>query len=1331
MTDKYASEDLYTSFYIREPKEWDELHKLSGLTNHPTEECTRLYYITTNNWITGVERFYLHDPVTGKFFLRGYGSFNDRMNSWFTLDQLLLDAKYSTDGMSIDASYYSPTNQPEDVWDSTNCSKINAVKYFDSYDNTLKYLVQYMPDLRWQSESQLNSSGYYLDEFAKPLCFKSRQGDSTVQLTAVGSPQTNTLEVSNDGITWNSYTIGTVITLQSGQTAYFRGKREYYSLDPYNNYLQFVMSGSIVASGNVNSLLYKTKYITNFAPSDGDFYRLFADCTALKSAPLLPLIQLSEGIYREMFSGCTSLEVAPQLPATTLADDCYMNMFSGCRNLISPPQLPATTLADYCYYGMFSECTSLTRSPDLPATEAAFHCYNNMFNNCSSLKEIHCKLHFDYSYDDYLTEGWVYNVAAAGKFYCDTLGEWPTDDNSFYMGIPIGWTVYIEQPLCFKNTNNGASTVKLKNVVGSSGTALTTNYEYTKNNNYENAVWTRYTVGQQITLQQNEKVYFRGNRSTQSYDSYMQFELTGELRASGNINSLLSASNYVNIDSLNRYGDYTFYKIFSSCQDLYTYPDLPATSLAQYCYAYMFDSCTNIEEIPVLPSVNIPSYAYTGMFEFCTSLNFVNYNALPASTVGTGGYYYMFNGCTYLKEPPELPATQISNYSYSRMFQNCGDLWWAPDLPATTLAYACYEYMFYGCTDIDAAPELPATTLVGFCYARMFYNCGNVDNIICYADTIEQGATSVTLNWLYGVAASGTFNCIDPSIWTVDSPSGIPVGWTVNTMAVQPLCIRFETGSSSDTMTVSLNAVGTYNSYNLQTSTDSVNWSDYTPGTQLTAGRADPIYFRGNRSNHPSDPENNYLQFSIDAGTRPVYVSGNINSLLSNRPSVYSSDLDLENYGSYVFKNLFKDCTNIYSITESYSSQYSSLKLPTKLSAGCFYGMFDGCIGLYHSEYSNTNKLLPSTTLKQNCYNSMFKGCIRVNRIYLPATTPASGCYDNMFNGCTSLDTLYCDINTVASVNNFTFSSVTFTNWLSGVSSSGKLYCTHPAIYTRDSASGIPNGWNPYCVIGQPILIGANDHSARSEYWWMTDCLSEEISQETFKIYEPSYHSHLLETITPSSTMSEADGDSGGYIHYVKMAINNNQLSSEDTEVDIRAYIDNDLPAMEVFLPYGQYTNPDISTIIGAYGYETGLQDTMSGLPNNEYSLTYYGNYTKISWQNNSLFNNLYCYVSKEYDGYLGWDMSDYVTIRSSSTNDTYELYNTYMNYVEIPKQNAESSSTFRITALYDECGNLIPASKYDGTLVIRVVGNVISLLTARTRTEDLNVYKVSFIRVN
>ena len=59
-------------------------------------------------------------------------------------------------------------------------------------------------------------------------------------------------------------------------------------------------------------------------------------------------------------------------------------------------------------------------------------------------------------------------------------------------------------------------------------------------------------------------------------------------------------------------------------------------------------------------------------------------------------------------------------------------------LPATTLATACYYYMFYGCTSLTSAPKLPATTLATQCYTSMFYGCSSLTSAYVKAAYTEE-----------------------------------------------------------------------------------------------------------------------------------------------------------------------------------------------------------------------------------------------------------------------------------------------------------------------------------------------------------------------------------------------------------------------------------------------------------------------------------------------------------------------------------------------------------------------------------------------------------------
>lgn len=74
---------------------------------------------------------------------------------------------------------------------------------------------------------------------------------------------------------------------------------------------------------------------------------------------------------------------------------------------------------------------------------------------------------------------------------------------------------------------------------------------------------------------------------------------------------------------------------------------------------------------------------------------------LPATTLANYCYDSMFMECEALTKAPELPATALANYCYANMFQDCYELTAAPELPATTLADNCYLNMFRECELLD------------------------------------------------------------------------------------------------------------------------------------------------------------------------------------------------------------------------------------------------------------------------------------------------------------------------------------------------------------------------------------------------------------------------------------------------------------------------------------------------------------------------------------------------------------------------------------------------------------------------------------------------------
>lgn len=123
-----------------------------------------------------------------------------------------------------------------------------------------------------------------------------------------------------------------------------------------------------------------------------------------------------------------------------------------------------------------------------------------------------------------------------------------------------------------------------------------------------------------------------------------------------------------------------------------------------------------------------------------------------------------------------LPALTLTNYAYRAMFSYATQLVTPPALPATTLGKGCYWYMFESCS-ITSAPELLATTLVAECYGYMFTGCSSLSYIKCLA-TSGFNTSSCLQNWVNNVAASGSFIKDSNTTWSTGI-SGIPTGWTV------------------------------------------------------------------------------------------------------------------------------------------------------------------------------------------------------------------------------------------------------------------------------------------------------------------------------------------------------------------------------------------------------------------------------------------------------------------------------------------------------------------------------------------------------------------------
>ena len=714
-------------------------------------------------------------------------------------------------------------------------------------------------------------------------------------------------------------------------------------------------------------------------------------------------------------------------------------------------------------------------------------------------------------------------------------------------------------PFCIENVGDVPASIQYN--------TINTNIRISK----DYKTWNDYTSGTAIELNPKDRVYIKSDYVLNKSEA-PKFNFTNangtRLRARGNIASLLygTGDEYITKYTIATQYCYTamfsncasliqapelpattlanncYYLMFNNCTSLVQAPELPATTLADYCYRFMFSGCTSLNQAPALPATTLAPNCYDAMFEYCTGLT--QTPELPATTLTKSCYIAMFGDCTSLTQAPELPATTLAancydsmfanctsltqtpelhniilaDYCYSSMFYGCTSLTQAPALPATTLATGCYSYMFKRCTSLTQAPELPATTLADSCYYEMFYGCTKLNYVKCLAT--DTSANICTKNWLFNVSSTGTFECDNKKYFTLDSPNGIPKGWTITEINPEPEKPDLDTFDPNVPFCIEnvgdVQASVQYNTTNtnIRISKDYKTWNDYTSGTAIELNPKDRVYIK---SDYVKDTGYN-PRFIFNGDGARLRAHGNIASLIYGTDDTY-----VNKYTSteeYCYTAMFKGCTSLvqapelpattltsncyYRMFYGCTSLTQAPKLPaTTLANNCYWAMFMDCTSLtqapelpattltdycYCEMFSNCTSLtqapkLPATTLATYCYSFMFNGCTSLTQApKLPAITLATRCYEQMFSRCASLTqapelpatTLSakcyygmfyrCAINYVKCLATDTSAPDCTKDWLYSVSSTGDFYTPASTIWIPYSYSGIPSGWTRHNV---------------------------------------------------------------------------------------------------------------------------------------------------------------------------------------------------------------------------------------------------------------------------
>ena len=452
------------------------------------------------------------------------------------------------------------------------------------------------------------------------------------------------------------------------------------------------------------------------------------------------------------------------------------------------------------------------------------------------------------------------------------------------------------------------------------------------------------------------------NESTNNLDySYIQFGTNAEVACTGDIRTLLDYKTYKTVDTSNA----RFCNLFWNCTVLTSAPDLPATTLAEYCYYSMFYSCSSLKVAP----------------------------ALPATTLAASCYESMFICCSNLQEAPELPATNLTHSCYYSMFERCSSLKKAPALPAQTLESVCYTSMFNGCTNLSSVTMLaPSNQILGDRFTKWLLNAGT-------------GATSRTLivkdEDAYDALVSKGY--LPADYWQIGK-------CTILDETGLDLETPYLTFTANAAQTFKMAITGSYAISGLQYSVNHGTWTDVEANKGVTfGGDKGNLRLRGTNQYGTAPAWDKYSTITFTEPSVKVACTGDIRTLLdwrnyenvaTDQASFCNLFLNCEALTSApklpatilaetCYQNMFQKCTSLTSAPE----------LPaTTLKAYCYQNMFSGCTSL------ESAPKMSAEILAQHCCENMFFNCTSLTSApELSATELAYGCYAKMFAKCTSL----------------------------------------------------------------------------------------------------------------------------------------------------------------------------------------------------------------------------------------------------------------------------------------------------------------------------------------
>lgn len=425
-----------------------------------------------------------------------------------------------------------------------------------------------------------------------------------------------TLEYSTDNLTYTTYTKNTLLTQKK---LYLRGKGNTvvgYSNGTTTKFL--ITSSTVTVQGDLMSLLdYDTPYSTEMG--ERAFYCLFNAQSYVTYVTKLICSANTVTAYGmdNLLSRTGVMFTAPGLVhATTCAEYSYRSLYLMCP-ITTPGNIPLQTRVmngRQAYTYMFYECTKLTTIQRwiLGQLEECNTQYVQETQTDGSVKNVLYGNHMDYMFA-----------------YCPVLSSVPDGL------IPDAKLTYLSCKEMFTAPTDSTSAY------------------------YPTAELNIGAVCRLFTNKNDD-----GTTTYQSIFSRM-FAYHPTLKTVDSDFCLRTKPS----KSIFEYA-------FRGCTALTNVPDLPYSgTIVSYAYDNMFRDCTSITEVPEnwLPSDKVNEYGYHSLLY---NTRITKAPKLPAHTLGTGAYAWMFAACTALKELPEMNAeytfSGTEGSQFNSMFCNSG-----------------------------------------------------------------------------------------------------------------------------------------------------------------------------------------------------------------------------------------------------------------------------------------------------------------------------------------------------------------------------------------------------------------------------------------------------------------------------------------------------------------------------------------------------------------------------------------------------------------------------------------------------------------------------------